>query len=98
MRTRFLFLIFILSLVALSGCTARWQELDRVEVRRGVTSSLVDYLYPNSEVPPHDKNIPIPKNGKGKAEIEIFDVQENTSVARITKSDIRQPIIIDDNG
>jgi len=58
MRTRFLFLIFILSLVALSGCTARWQELDRVEVRRGVTSSLVDYLYPNGEVPPHGKNIP----------------------------------------
>ncbi len=60
MRTRFLFLIFILSLVALSGCTARWQELDRVEVRRGVTSSLVDYLYPNDEtLPKHGKSIPI---------------------------------------
>ena len=44
----------------------------------------------------YDKNIPIPKDGKGKAEIEVFDVQENTSVARITKSDIKQPIIIDD--
>ncbi len=60
MRTRFLFLIFILSLVALSGCTARWQELDGVEVRRGVTSSLVDFLYPSGEVPPkHDKTFPI---------------------------------------
>jgi len=55
-----------------------------------------DRVYRGLRFAIYDKNIPIPKDGKGKAEIEVFDVQENTSVARITESDIKQPIIIDD--
>ena len=55
-----------------------------------------DRVYRGLRFAIYDKNIPIPKDGKGKAKIEVFDVQENTSVARVTESDIKQPIIIDD--
>jgi len=44
----------------------------------------------------YDKNMPIPKDGKGKAEIEVFNVGQNISAARIIQSEIRNPIILDD--
>jgi hypothetical protein len=44
----------------------------------------------------YDKNAPIPKNGKPKAEIEVFDVQKNFSVARIINPNKRQPILTGD--
>jgi len=40
--------------------------------------------------------MPIPKEGKGKAEIEVFDVRKNVSAARITRSEIKRPIVVDD--
>ena len=46
----------------------------------------------------YDKNLPIPKDGKGKAEIEIFDVGSTISAARITTPvSARNPIIADDS-
>jgi hypothetical protein len=45
----------------------------------------------------YDKNAPFPKDGMGKAEIEIFDVQETTSAARIINPNIRRPILRDDS-
>ena len=48
----------ILSLV-LSGCTTLMQQLTDQGMRRGASSSLVDYLYPNGETPPtFDETIP----------------------------------------
>ncbi|MCJ7692228.1 MAG: hypothetical protein MUO22_02280, partial [Sedimentisphaerales bacterium] len=44
----------------------------------------------------YDKNMPIPKDGKGKGEIEVFNVDENISAARIIRSETRNPIILDD--
>lgn len=44
----------------------------------------------------YEKNIPIPKDGKGKAEIEVFNVGKNISSARIIRSEIRRPIVLDD--
>ncbi len=43
-----------------------------------------------------DKNAPIPKDGKGKAEVEVFGVAKNISAARIVHSDKRNPIAVDD--
>ncbi|MHC4068917.1 MAG: BRCT domain-containing protein [Planctomycetota bacterium] len=44
----------------------------------------------------YDKNMPIPKDGRGKGEIEVFNVGENISAARIIRSETRNPIILDD--
>lgn len=44
----------------------------------------------------YDRSVPIPRDGKGKAEVEIFRVSQNISAARILKSDIRNPIIMND--
>jgi len=41
----------------------------------------------------YDKNAPIPKDGKGKAEIEILRVDKNISTARIIRSEIKRPIV-----
>jgi hypothetical protein len=56
----------------------------RDRVYRGLTFSV------------YDKNVPIPKDGKGKAEVEVFNTAKNISEARIIKSDIKNPIILDD--
>ncbi|MBC8481309.1 MAG: hypothetical protein H8D47_01420, partial [Planctomycetes bacterium] len=44
----------------------------------------------------YDKNLPIPKNGKPKAEIKIFDVKKNIAVANIIYSKIKNPVLTDD--
>ena len=43
---------FILAVLALPACTSFWQIGGPGAVRDGVSSSLVDYLYPKGEVPP----------------------------------------------
>jgi rhombotail lipoprotein len=49
----------LITVVALAGCTALWQDLGGRRQRQGVSSSLVDFLYPRGEVPPEqDKVIP----------------------------------------
>ncbi|MHC4212198.1 MAG: hypothetical protein ACYSWP_02385 [Planctomycetota bacterium] len=44
----------------------------------------------------YDKGMPPPKDGKGKAEVEVFDVSKNVSIARITHSKLKQPIVLGD--
>jgi hypothetical protein len=44
----------------------------------------------------YDKARVIPKDGKPKAEIEVFAVAERTSVARIVSSERTNPIAVDD--
>lgn len=56
-----------------------------------------DRVYPGLTFAVYDKNMPIPKDGKGKAEIKVFRVDKNISTALITKSQIKRPIILDDN-
>ncbi len=41
----------------------------------------------------YDRSGPIPKDGKGKAEIEVYDVAETYSAARITRSEAKRPIL-----
>jgi len=44
----------------------------------------------------YDRSGSIPKDGRGKAEIEVFDVAETYSAARITKSETKKPILLGD--
>lgn len=55
-----------------------------------------DRVYRGLTFSVYDKNMPIPKDGKGKAEIEVFNVSKNISAARITQSSPKNPIILDD--
>ncbi len=41
----------------------------------------------------YDRSAPIPKDGKGKAEIEVFNVAETYCAARITRSETTRPIL-----
>lgn len=55
-----------------------------------------DHIYRGLTFSVYDKNVPIPKDGKGKAEIEVFNVGKNISAARITHSKKRRPIVLND--
>lgn len=44
----------------------------------------------------YDRSGSIPKDGKGKAEIEVFDVGDTFCAARITESDPKKPILMGD--
>ena len=55
-----------------------------------------DRVYRGLTFSVYDKNMPIPKDGKGKAEVEVFNVEENISAARIIYSERRRPIVMDD--
>ena len=55
-----------------------------------------DHVYRGLTFSVYEKNMPIPKDGRGKAEIEVFNVGKNISAARITRSDVKKPVILDD--
>ena len=46
-----------------------------------------DRVYRGLTFSVYDKNMPIPKDGKGKAEIEVFNVGKNISAARVIPSE-----------
>ncbi len=55
-----------------------------------------DHVYRGLTFAVYDRSAPIPEDGKGKAEIRVFDVRSEVSVAKITKSSEKNPIIPDD--
>ncbi len=55
-----------------------------------------DKVYPGLTFSVYDRNAPIPADGSSKAEIEVFNVDKNTSTARIVKSSKKNPIAEDD--
>jgi len=55
-----------------------------------------DRVYRGLTFSVYDKNMPIPKDGRGKAEIEVFDVRKTISAARIIPSKMKRPIILGD--
>jgi len=55
-----------------------------------------DRVYRGLTFSVYDKTMPIPKDGKGKAEIEVFDVRKVISAARIIPSKMKRPIILGD--
>ena len=56
-----------------------------------------DRVYRGLTFSVYDKSLPIPQSGKGKAHIELFDIQKNVSAARITWADKKDAIMADDN-
>jgi hypothetical protein len=55
-----------------------------------------DHIYRGLTFSVYERGQPIPKDGKGKAEIEVYDVQKNISAARIIRSEVKNPIVVDD--
>jgi len=55
-----------------------------------------DRVYPGLTFSVYEKNMPIPKDGIGKAEIEVFDVAKTFSAARIIRSQIKRPVVVGD--
>jgi len=53
-------------------------------------------VYPGLTFSVYDRNSPIPRDGIGKAEVEVFSVAEKVSSARITQSQKKNPITIND--
>ena len=49
---RYRILVSFLLLAALSGCTSFWMGGNNETIRQGASSSLVDFLYPDGEIPP----------------------------------------------
>jgi uncharacterized membrane-anchored protein YhcB (DUF1043 family) len=44
----------------------------------------------------YDRSGSVPKDGKGKAEIEVFDVADTYCAARITESNAKKPVLLGD--
>jgi len=55
-----------------------------------------DHVYRGLTFSVYDKGMPIPKAGKGKGEIEVFNVGKSISAARVIRSEIKRPIVLDD--
>jgi len=55
-----------------------------------------DHVYQGLTFSVYEKNMPIPKDGKGKAEIEVFSVEKDISSARITHSQIKRHVVVGD--
>jgi len=55
-----------------------------------------DHVYRGLTFSVYDRNSSITKDGKGKAEVEVFDVGKNVSAARIIRSEINRPILLGD--
>ena len=55
-----------------------------------------DHVYRGLTFTVYDRGTAIPPDGKGKAEIKVFDIAPSYSSARITNSEISQPILIGD--
>ena len=55
-----------------------------------------DHVYKGLTFAVYDRSAPIPEDGKGKAEIEVFDVQEKICAAQINRSSSKDPIVPED--
>ncbi|MFA5553136.1 MAG: hypothetical protein WCZ89_04630 [Phycisphaerae bacterium] len=55
-----------------------------------------DRVYPGLTFAVYNRNVPIPRDGVGKGEIEVFNVAKNISTARIVRSDPKNPILVGD--
>lgn len=55
-----------------------------------------DHVYMGLTFSVYDSSVPIPEDGKGKAEIEVFEVSPNVSAARILTSSVKNPIVQQD--
>jgi Na+-transporting NADH:ubiquinone oxidoreductase subunit NqrC len=56
-----------------------------------------DRVYRGLTFAVYDKSLPVPRDGKGKANIELFDIKKNVSAARIVWVDKKDSVMADDN-
>lgn len=71
----------------------------RIDLQNGIVyldAGMQDHIYRGLTFAVYDRNRPIPESGEGKAEIEVFQVNQQASAARIVKSDRRNPIVKED--
>ena len=71
----------------------------RVDLQNGLVTldaGAKDHVYRGLTFAIYQNNAPVPEDGQGKAEIEVFQVGEQVSVARVVRSDKRNPIVPDD--
>jgi hypothetical protein len=52
-----------------------------------------DHVYRGLTFEVYERGGTVPENGKGKAAIEVFDISENYSAARITRSEQNRPVL-----
>jgi multidrug efflux pump subunit AcrA (membrane-fusion protein) len=52
-----------------------------------------DHVYQGLTFTVYDRGSSIPRDGKGKAEVQVFDIAKNYSAARIIKPDPKKPIL-----
>ena len=74
-------------------------QIVRIDSQNGIVyldAGIKDHVYRGLTFAIYDRNKPIPENGEGKAEIEVFQVSEQVSAARIVKSDTKDPIAKED--
>ena len=55
-----------------------------------------EHVYPGLTFAVYDKSAPIPEDGKGKGEIEVYNVKKHISMAKIIIYSKKNPIIPDD--
>jgi hypothetical protein len=74
-------------------------QIVRIDSQNGIVyldAGVKDHVYRGLTFAIYDRNKPIPENGEGKAEIEVFQVAEQVSAARIVKSDTKNPVVKND--
>ncbi|HUT31297.1 MAG TPA: hypothetical protein VMX13_15995 [Sedimentisphaerales bacterium] len=55
-----------------------------------------EHVYRGLTFSVYDKGMPIPPTGRGKAEIQVYDVEKNVSLARVIRSEKNRPIVAED--
>ena len=74
-------------------------QIVRVDLQNGIVyldAGINNRVYRGLTFAIYDRNRPIPEGSEGKAEIEVFQVADRVSAARIVKSDKNNPIVKDD--
>jgi len=74
-------------------------QIVRIDSQNGIVyldAGVKDHVYRGLTFAIYDRNKPIPEDGEGKAEIEVFQVTDQVSAARIVKSDTKNPVVKDD--
>jgi hypothetical protein len=61
-----------------------------------INLGLVDKVYRGLTFSVYDKGLPIPRDGEGKAEIEILEPRERMSIARIAVLKPKKTVMVDD--
>lgn len=74
-------------------------QIVKVDLQNGIVyldAGTQDHVYRGLTFAVYDRNKPIPESGEGKAEIEVFQVNQHACAARIIKSDKKNPIVPED--